>query len=118
MPNPGAFAEFERELIVERKVNYPRQPPIRLCNETVQQWSVDDFLDAHCTANRLGVDFLFTDHDLAMTFMDVADASQNEETVRPNHDNALKAYDAVVHYLGKLTPDAGQRQIIDAKLAF
>jgi hypothetical protein len=63
------------------------------------------------------VDFLFTDLELAMTFMDVADASQNEETVRRNHDNANKAYNAVVYYLGKLTPDAGQRQMIDAKLA-
>jgi len=63
------------------------------------------------------VDFLLTDLDLAMTFMDIAKTSQIEETVRRNHNNARKAYDTVLHLLEKLTADAGQRQVIDAKLA-
>lgn len=75
------------------------------------------FPDARSEANQIGVNFVLTDLDVAMTFMDVADASQNEETVRRNHANAHIAYEAVVYFLGRLTPDAGQRQVIDAKLA-
>jgi hypothetical protein len=67
--------------------------------------------------NQIGVDFLLTDLDLAMTFMDIAAASHIPETILRNHNNARKAYDAVEHLLGKLTPDAGQRQEIDTKLA-
>ena len=67
--------------------------------------------------NRIGVKFLLTDLDLALTFMDIAKVSQNEETVRRNHNNARTASDTVVRLLEKLTPDAAQRQVIDAKLA-
>jgi hypothetical protein len=66
--------------------------------------------------NQSGVSFLLTDLDLAMTFMDVADASRIEETTRRNHTNARTAYDTVVHLLEKLTPNADQRQAIDAQL--
>ena len=67
--------------------------------------------------NQSVVDFLFADLDLAMTFMDVAAASHIEETIRRNHNNARKAYDAVVHLLEKLTPAVWQWQEINAKLA-
>ena len=67
--------------------------------------------------NQSGVSFLLTDLDLAMTFMDVADASRTEETTRRNHTNARTAYDTVLHLLEKLSPNADQRQAIDAKLA-
>ena len=73
----------------------------------------DHFLDL----NHSGVSFLLTDLDLAMTFMDVADASRSEETTRRNHTNARTAYDAVRRLLEKLMPNADQRQAIDAKLA-
>ena len=66
--------------------------------------------------SQSGVSFLLTDLDLAMTFMDVADASRIEETTRRNHTNARTAYDTVVHLLEKLTPNADQRQAIDAQL--
>jgi hypothetical protein len=62
------------------------------------------------------VDFLLADLDLAMTFMDIAAASHIQETIRRNHNNARRAYDVVMHLLGKITPDAGQRQEIDTKL--
>jgi hypothetical protein len=41
--------------------------------------------------NQSEVSFLFTDLDLAMTFMDVADTSDIEETPRRNHANARTA---------------------------
>jgi hypothetical protein len=67
--------------------------------------------------NRSGVSFLLTDLDLAITFMDVADASRIEDTTRRNYTNARTAYDTVLRLLEKLTPSADERQAIDAKLA-
>jgi hypothetical protein len=67
--------------------------------------------------NQTGVEFLLTDLDLAMTFMDVAHTSHVPGTVCRNHNNARTAYGATVHLLEKLTPDARQRQEINAKLA-
>jgi hypothetical protein len=51
-----------------------------------------------------------------LTFMDVAEASRIDETTRRNHDNARKAYDAVVRLSEKLTPSISEQQAIDAKL--
>lgn len=67
--------------------------------------------------NQNGVNFLLVDLDAAMTFMDVAQTSHVQETVWRNHNNARKAYDTVLRLLEKLTPDAEQRQEINAKLA-
>jgi hypothetical protein len=67
-------------------------------------------------ANQNGIDFLFIDLDLADTFMDVAEASQSEETARRNHRNARKAYEAVMRLLPKLRPDLQERQDLNRKL--
>jgi hypothetical protein len=66
---------------------------------------------------QTGVEFLLVDLDVAMTFMDVAEASGLEDTKHRNHKNARKAYDSVLHLLEKLKPDAEQVRVIDAKLA-
>ena len=68
-------------------------------------------------ANRNGINFLFIDLDLASTFMDVAEGSQNKETARRNHSNVRKAYDAVMRLLPKLRPDEQERQELDRKLS-
>jgi len=47
-------------------------------------------------------------HDLALTFMDIAEVSQTEETVRRNHDSALPAHDTVVRLLAQLMPMRGK----------
>jgi len=84
---------------------------------SVQQWSVGDWADSFSDLNQSGVLFLLTDLDLAMTFMDIAEASHIEETTRRNRTNARTAYDTVLRLLEKLTPNADQSQAIDAKLA-
>jgi hypothetical protein len=71
------------------------------------------FLDV----NQNGVAFLLADIDVGMTFMDVAESSHIQETVRRNHDNARKAYDTVLRLLGNLTPALTQGKLIDAKMA-
>jgi hypothetical protein len=67
--------------------------------------------------NQNGVEFLLIDLDVGIVFMDVAEASRFEETRLRNHQNARKAYDTVLRLLKKLTPNAGQHRMIDAKLA-
>jgi hypothetical protein len=66
--------------------------------------------------NQSGVDFLFTDLDLAMTFLALAEVSASKDTVHRNYVNARKAYGTAVRLLEKLRPDAKQRQALDAKL--
>jgi hypothetical protein len=68
-------------------------------------------------ANTSGVKFVLIDLDLALTFMDVADVSDVEETIRRNHKNARIAYDSVLRLLRNLTPASLQQQTIDSKLA-
>ena len=78
---------------------------------------MNHWADDYSNLNQSGVAFVLTDLDLALTFMDVADASQIEETIRRNHRNARTAYDTVLRLLEKLTPNADQRQAIDEKIA-
>ena len=63
------------------------------------------------------MDFLLTDLEVGMTFMDVADASHIGETKHRNYNNARNAYDAVLRLSRKLTPSLSEKQTIDAKLA-
>jgi hypothetical protein len=63
------------------------------------------------------VDFLLTDLDVALTFMEVAAATRIKETARRNHINARNAYDTVVELLRNCTPNALQRAALDGKLA-
>ena len=67
--------------------------------------------------NPTGPEFLLVDLDLAMAFMDVAEASRIEQTRRRNHDNARTAYDTILRLLENLRPSLAERQAIDAKLA-
>jgi hypothetical protein len=78
---------------------------------------VSGFLNEQYHANQNGINFLLIDLDVAMTFIAVAETSRNEAVVRRNYDNARKAHDAVAHLLEKLTPNAEERKVIDAKLA-
>ena len=76
------------------------------------------FPNEYYRANQTGIDFPLTDLDVvAVTFLDVAEVSRDEETIRRNHNNARTAHDAVVHLLGTFAPEADQRQAINAKVA-
>jgi len=75
-----------------------------------------NFLEDLDASNWIGVKFILTDLDLALTFLDVAANSTDPEVVRRNYDNALKAYTTVVDLLERLSPDEQQRHEIEAKL--
>ena len=66
--------------------------------------------------NRTGAEFLFTELDLALTFMQVADASRVEETERRNHQNARCVYDTVLALLPKVRINDAGHQSIKEKL--
>jgi hypothetical protein len=68
-------------------------------------------------ANQRGVDFLLTELDSALTFMDISKTSNSVQTVERNHRHACEAYQVVLRYLPKLKLEKAQRLAIDEKLA-
>lgn len=68
------------------------------------------------TLNKTGVEFLLTDLDAALTFMDIADGWENEQKARRNRENARKAYETVLRHLRNVKPDPRQQKAIEEKL--
>jgi hypothetical protein len=68
-------------------------------------------------ADEIGAAFLATDLETAMTFLDVAETSRNEVTVRRNVANARRAYDTVLRLLPKTRLGVAERKAIEVKLA-
>ncbi len=66
--------------------------------------------------NQNSVDFMLTDLDLAGTFLDIAETTHSDETMRRNHMNARKAYDTVLPLMEKLVLTDSERQAIVTKL--
>jgi hypothetical protein len=66
--------------------------------------------------NTTAIEFLITDLETALVFMDVAQASGDQEVKHRNHTNAHVAYDTVIGFLSKLKPTAAQHQAIDERL--
>jgi hypothetical protein len=62
-------------------------------------------------------EFLLTDLDLGLTFLDVAETSRDRETVRRNQRHAKRAYQTVLEFLEKLTLQESDRQMVESKLA-
>ena len=77
---------------------------------------MSSFLEDLTSANRAGVEFILTDLNLAIGFLDVAAASTDSYVVRRNHGNARTAYIAVENLLERLYLDRPQRQAIETKL--
>jgi hypothetical protein len=67
--------------------------------------------------NTTSIEFLLTDLETALTFMDVAQTSRDQEIKQRNHANAHLAYDTVIRLLPKFKPTAAQQQAIDEKLS-
>jgi hypothetical protein len=68
-------------------------------------------------SNQGIIEFLLTDLDIALTFMDVAATTEFRDTAERNHQNARKAYDTVIAKLREVTPNAHQQTTLDEKLA-
>ena len=66
--------------------------------------------------NTTAIEFLITDLETALVFMDVAQASGDQEVKQRNHKNAHVAYDTVIRLLSKVKPTAAQQRAIDERL--
>ena len=61
--------------------------------------------------------FLLTDLDVALTFMNVAESTRDADAQQRNHKNARRAYDAVVRLMQSLSLDDTQNKELAEKLA-
>ena len=61
--------------------------------------------------------FLLTDLDIALTFMNVAESTDNVAIKQRNHGNARRAYDTVVRLMQNLSLHDSQREELAERLA-
>lgn len=54
--------------------------------------------------NSVGVEFLRTDIEAALTFLQVAESSNSPETRTRNFGKALRGYTTVLHFLPRVIP--------------
>jgi hypothetical protein len=76
---------------------------------------MDDSQTEKADLAKTTVEFVITELDTALTFLDIADASGIQETVKRNHENALKAYETVQRLLTHLRPSADEKALIGKK---
>ena len=62
------------------------------------------------------VQFLPADMAAALTFLNVAEVTQSEDSCKRNRQNALSAYQTVVRLLPRVTPSDEEQLILDEKL--
>jgi hypothetical protein len=74
-------------------------------------------IDKAKASNQGIIEFLLTDLDVALTFMDVADTTEFRATADRNHQNARNAYDTVIAKLREVTPNPTQKAMLDEKIA-
>lgn len=67
-------------------------------------------------AHRIGMKFLLVDLATALTFLDLSETTQSDETRTRNRQNASVAYDTVLRLLPRLKSSAEERSAVEAKL--
>lgn len=67
-------------------------------------------------SNRVGVQFLVAEIEIALTFLEVADVTRQEDVRNRNRENARVAYDTVLKLLPKVSPSECERSTLEAKL--
>ena len=76
---------------------------------------MNDWLRSSASNNAF--EFLLTDLDTALTFMNVADSSDKVAIRQRNHANARRAYDTVVRLMQNLSLDDTEEAELAEKLA-
>lgn len=67
--------------------------------------------------NRTRIAFLVADVDLGCTYLDIAQVSRIESTVRRNHENARRVYDTVTRLAARVNLDQVERETLETRLA-
>ena len=75
------------------------------------------FLAMDRVSNRVGVELLFTDCDLAMTFLSMVATTRGPDVSQRNLQNARKAYEAILHHTPKLVLSAAESRDLRNKLS-
>ena len=75
------------------------------------------FPDDRDRAETAATDFLVTDLDLALTFMDIAETTNIEETAHRNREKARRAYTTVKDFLSRPALKQVDRGSIETRLA-
>lgn len=68
-------------------------------------------------SNKLGVEFLLTELDAALTFLAVANVTGSPETRERNHEHAREAYDTARRLETRVSMQPDQKQNFEKKLA-
>jgi capsule polysaccharide export protein KpsE/RkpR len=61
-------------------------------------------------------EFIVTELDLALTFWDIANSTQDERRATRNLEHAKKAYAAAIHFLNGARLDRARRRVVHGKL--
>ncbi len=69
------------------------------------------------SAQNKGFEFLLIDIDAALTFMDVAETTNSDETRQRNFKNARHAYDTVLQLMHTAGLNAAQKKEVQERLA-
>lgn len=67
-------------------------------------------------SNRSGIQFVLTDLDTAISFLDLADGTSNIDHRQRLLANAKKAHDACQRFIPRLTFSASETSIVNRKL--
>ena len=68
-------------------------------------------------ANEAGISLLITDAGMALTLLDAAEVSSDQETRSRRIGEARKAHDVILHLLSNLAPDATQYQELSERMS-
>lgn len=68
-------------------------------------------------SQRIGVQFLIADLTVALTFLDVAEVTNSEDSRRRNQQHARYAYETVLRLLPRVSPSAEERPTLQSKIA-
>lgn len=76
-----------------------------------------EFPDLRTNMELTNAEFLLTELDVARTFLDVAETTNDRETVRRNCQHARLAYDTVLKFLPRVLLEEADRKTIETSLA-
>jgi hypothetical protein len=68
-------------------------------------------------SNRIGVEFLLTDCQVALTLLDLAETTSVPEDRARRVGEAQEAYDTIVHLVRRLSPTGSETEELNANLS-
>jgi hypothetical protein len=77
----------------------------------------DSFAQLREASNKVGTEFVLTELDTALTFLDVAETTRSAETRERNRNHAYEAYEVVLRMQSRVIMDPDQKIEFQQKLA-